>query len=254
MRFTRIVRRADSLLSVTKQHIFINKNGNFFLKHILTKLGEIGNFFFKNSNKMSEKLTKLIELFNDLDRNPGIYLENLPPALIPADPQSFLFKFFMEFNDQLSTFNKDKFPVTRTGKRRSFNEVYDLILTYFPEYQLLDYFADIYHVAARVWNETDKVILINFCPDIRKNVIYLYGKADCNNYGYFNRSVNYITHPSKNKYFPFYFHWCYKQYLSDFTTLFYDEEITFELLEEKYINFNEKVLEDIKSQICKKVA
>lgn len=203
---------------------------------------------------MNEKLSKLIELFNELDRNPGIYLENLPPALIPADPQSFLFRFFTEFNNQLVTFGKDKLLVTRNGKRRSFNEVYDLALTYFPEYKLLDYFADIYHVAARVWLETEKVMLINYCPDICRNVIYLTDKTECIKWGYFSPKTNFVSATNENKYFPFYFKWSYRSYLSDFTTLFYDEEVTLELLGEKYISFYEKVLLDVANLMPKKAA
>lgn len=90
------------------------------------------------------------------------------------NPIDWLFLFFTKWNKKYITVDHRNTVITHECKRRSINEVYDLILTYFPDYQLKDYFADIYHVAARIWqeNKTDEKmgLFFHWCCSVRRNV------------------------------------------------------------------------------------
>lgn len=181
---------------------------------------------------MSPNLTKLIDIFNTLDRNPGIKLSCLDKNLNLTSPADFLYHFFTEYNDQYNTVQDNKI-VTDTGHYRSINEVYDLTLSYFPDYQLIDYFRDIYLVAAEMWNDCDckKALSVLWCPRIKRHVfgtlIKIYNASDF--------QPNSRCYTNNNKYFPFYFKWIQEDYLSTFWGLFYTEEIAFELIGDRFL-------------------
>lgn len=180
---------------------------------------------------MSPNLTKLIDIFDTLERNPGIKLNCLDKNLNLTSPADFLYHFFTEYNDQYNTIKNNKI-VTGTGHYRSVNEIYDLTLSYFPDYQLIDYFRDIYLVAAEMWNDCDckKALLILFCPQIQRNVLSSITKQYNNIY--FKSDSPYYT--DNNKYFPFYFKWIDPSYYSEFWEIFYKEETTFELIGDRF--------------------
>lgn len=183
---------------------------------------------------MTDKLKNLLLEFKKLERTAGpIRLRNFTLSKSDDSVQNFLFNFFTNYNKVLATENLKGLIITDTNKRRSINELFDLVKYYFPKVRKTQYFAAIYHAAARIWTETSYFIFVHWCGNVSRHVIYLCKRSE--NPGYFEPTHSYFV-SNKNKFFPINFVWTYISYKSDFWKNFYDEEVTLELVGDIYKN------------------
>lgn len=181
---------------------------------------------------MSTKLDQLIQTFNNFEHKNGLCLKFPDGFKIPDSPREFLYLFLTDYNDKYLTYNKENlnYPVTSTGRRRSVNETFDIILFYYPDYTVIKYFQDIYSVVYQIF-ESGGSVCCHFCSTIQRNVFLI------NSYSYqgFLRDNNLDISNKEN--FPYLFVW--KKNVNKpnayFWNNFNDPEICLELTGGKYI-------------------
>lgn len=159
---------------------------------------------------------------------------------IPNNPADFLVKFFLEYNVKFNTILINltdkldlKHLVTGQNRRRSVQEVYSLVCHYFPNYSIKQYFTDLYEVIYQIYKqkEVNKTILtVHWCNDINGSVFYLTPE-------HYMKTRDFYPF---NKFFPILI--CWNGTSSELWKTFYDENVCFELVGEKY---SEKTLDKV---------
>lgn len=184
------------------------------------------------------KLNKVIKEFKKLGFQENLVLCGLKPGRsdLPDNPADFLLKFITEYNHKFMTVESEtENLVTGTNRRRSIQETFSILKTYFPKYEIVQYFKDIYEVLYRIWVDKDfdiqgKVLGVSFCSDSKRPNFYF----SSNKKNYYTGSYFDLFVKIPNKYFPFPI-WWKQEKLERFWNFLFDEEIAFELLGEKYL-------------------
>jgi len=140
--------------------------------------------------------TLFFEMFSKLDRKPGLTLKDLPVELDPRfnsiNSADFLFNLMTSYNKKNFTIDEKGAQVTdrgnpnylgKIGRNRSINEIFDILISYYPNYQINDYLKDIYELAYKIYtyDGSDKrigVLGLFWCPDIKRSVYYI-NDRDC---------------------------------------------------------------------------
>jgi hypothetical protein len=143
------------------------------------------------------KYKQLVENFNNIPFRSGLYLKGVD---FPYKGKriDFLLYFFSDYNKNCETYEGNKL-VTDTkhgyGRNRSIQELYFIMTTYFPGYQLKQFFIDFYEIMYKVNTDIETVqkscfnsrdttfnynlihpncgILLHamWCPDVSRSVI-----------------------------------------------------------------------------------
>jgi hypothetical protein len=140
-----------------------------------------------------EKYQELVKNFNSIPHQKGLFLSGLTE--IPKTPLEFLINFFPIYNKKHVTIDKNQNNkvVTDLGsyypyfnRNRSVQEVYFILTSYYPDYDLKTYFIDLYEVAAHFYRRccllqykdrepyalSGPSLMYMFCHDIKRHVVH----------------------------------------------------------------------------------
>lgn len=124
--------------------------------------------------QVPEKYKELKRVFfNELEHIPHLKLNGLPPAEIPDNSADFLFIFLSNWNDKYPTVDCDNRTVTALHKKRSAQETFDIIKSYFPKYTLIQYLKDIFTLLLKCNKEKDRIwgfIILSYCCTVHRDI------------------------------------------------------------------------------------
>lgn len=127
-----------------------------------------------------DEYNELVEEFNRTNQGKiceNLKLKDLPGEEIPNNPADFLYLFLTKWNFLYKTVDGEisNHIVTRTNKSRSINEIFYLVKSYYPDYDLKSFFADVYEYFYRCNIENKTSYMFN-CGDIRRTVLFYKGE------------------------------------------------------------------------------